>query len=661
MTRPSATCELFVGGVRVADKGTDLSAGTATALSSLKLDWGRDGQNEQPGPASCSFEILDPVGGDSALDYLHVGSTVAVWAQGEVPGEAVEWGPSTYEDQQATWTGVPDGLPPPLSVGGIDIVNDPPFNPTWGRIASETLAVWAGSAGWGGPKIPPRPFSPTGQLPDAWDDIPKASVGDKWRYAVSVKAPPGTRYQVRIAPHFKPYGSSSGSWSVSSSPPIVTGNGDWQRTDWTMTILWLSEPAWLLVEIMINGQTGLGLHWKDQTITWAAATKAWNEYSADDKVYVDNAAVYPPGSGTTRRVLSFSGQISDMAFEPYGDGETVLIKALAMDVGAELANKIVGDAPWPVQALSTRADRIAQLAGVTSSPRVRVDAALSGLQVSYRDVDAQGAYPLLQDLAQTGGGVLWAATHAVTGPFLWIEDPPSRTALSTFALSGGQIVIMVSGRDVTNVSACDLLEDGAAWRQDSADVITVVAVTWLEQGVDDSGQPETTERTVTVTDSAAVATFGTRRLSVSTELISQADAQAMANRLIAQARAVKWRIDGITLDTATVPETNGSISDQEREMGLLNMLDGTIRMGLALLLVDMPAYAPLGGVSAYYVEGGTYEFTDGFWSLALTATPSGSQGKSAAWADIQTEQPTWRWDQWAPTIEWQDAFGVVVA
>jgi hypothetical protein len=280
--------------------------------------------------------------------------------------------------------------------------------------------------------------------------------------------------------------------------------------------------------------------------------------------------------------------------------------------------------------------------------------------VSYRDVDAQGSYPLLQDLAQTGGGVLWAATHAVTGPFLWIEDPPSRTALSTFALSGGQIVIVErAGRDERS-----RLRPARGWRR--------VAPRFCRRNyggcgdvararVDDEGQPETTERTETVTDTAALATYGTRRLSVSTELISQADAAAMANRL---ARASSGREMAPRRDHAGHRDRSRDQRQhlgQSGKSGLLNMLDGTIRMGLALLLVDMPAYAPLGAVSAYYVEGGTYEFTDGFWSLALTATPSGSQGKSATWADIKTEQPTWRWDQWAPTIEWQDAFGVVVA
>jgi hypothetical protein len=371
--------------------------------------------------------------------------------------------------------------------------------------------------------------------------------------------------------------------------------------------------------------------------------------------FVDDITVNPPAE-TFRRVLTFSGAVSDIRMEPYGAESAVTVKVAAADIGADLGNRVIGDAPWVVQTLGTRADRICQLAGITTSPRIRIDAPLDALQVSYRDVDAQPSYQLLQDLAQTGGGVLWAATHRTTGPFLYIENPANRVSVRELTLSGGVIVIAGTTEDgVVVISACDIREDGVAWLQDTGDVSTVVAVTWLLQGVGDDGQPETTEQTVTVTDLDAVAIYGTRRLSVSTELINAPDATELADRFLAQSRGVGWRLEGLTFDTGAMNDVIPSVDDGTRQDGFLTLLDGTSRMGAALTLVDMPGYAPRGSVSSAYLEGGTYAFRDGFWALELRTTPAVAQGTGATWAELDA---AWTWAQWSPSIEWVDLFGV---
>jgi hypothetical protein len=213
---------------------------------------------------------------------------------------------------------------------------------------------------------------------------------------------------------------------------------------------------------------------------------------------------------------------------------------------------------------------------------------------------------------------------------------------------------------VATISACDLLEEPVSWTQDSADVVTVVQVGWAEQGVDDEGMLAVTDRTVTVTDTAALSMFGTRNLSIATELIRESDATDLAELVLRQARAVGWRLNGLVWDTAVTAEHIDSLSDGTRQTALMSLLDGTIRMGLGVTLVDMPAYAPRGAVSGVYVEGGDYEFRDGFWVLSLTTTPSAGQGQSATWADIGTAHPTWAWNQFAPDISWSDAYGVTV-
>src|SRR4029077_9322637 len=80
----------------------------------------------------------------------------------------------------------------------------------------------------------------------------------------------------------------------------------------------------------------------------------------------------------------------------------------------------VGDTPWTVEPLATRAQRIVQLSGQPIT--LTVDPAPGALQVTYRDVDRQAAAGLLQQLATSGGSVLWTATHLVTGQVMRVED-----------------------------------------------------------------------------------------------------------------------------------------------------------------------------------------------------------------------------------------------
>jgi hypothetical protein len=655
MTAPYATCELWVDGVRVHDTAPDLIAGRISALSSLKLTWGRDGQNEQPGPASCQFQLVDPAGNDTILDVLHVGSAVAVWSEGETtadpgtPGTVQTFDDGTFNTWPAgplpaawsSWTPA-DPYDATIVAGTapnqlLELSGLPPFT-TW------TL------------RIPPRPFSPAGTLPDAWDDIPRYSFSDgtPWDIRFQLRVPTGWTADWGVVKYTAPY---AGSYTTAVVGTVV-GDGTLTTVDHAWSSASQAEQVWIGLLLTVH-PTDL-YTWQVALGDWAGQTGSWAD-QAVPTVYVDDIVIGPPSGGvTTRRVLVFNGQVSDVQVVPAGDGQSTLIGATAMDMAAQLGHTVIGDDPWPVHTAGYRANRVAELAGISTTPRVRVDAPLNLLQLSARDVDAQPSIDLLSDLAQSVGGVLWVATHAVTGPYLWIENTEIRAAVRQFVEAGGIITISGATRDVATVSACDLLEDPVSWTQDSADVVTVVQVGWAQQGVDDEGVLEVTDRTVTVTDTAALAMFGTRSLSIATELIAESDATDMADRLLRQARAVGWRLNGLVWDTATTPDTIDSLSDATRQAALMSLLDGTIRMGLAVTLLDMPPYAPRGATSGVYVEGGDYEFRDGFWVLSLTTTPSAGQGRSATWAEVGAAHPTWAWNQWAPDLTWVDTLGTAV-
>jgi hypothetical protein len=270
------------------------------------------------------------------------------------------------------------------------------------------------------------------------------------------------------------------------------------------------------------------------------------------------------------------------------------------------------------------------------------------LMVSRRDVDHQPAGGLLTELAQGVDGVLWSATHATTGPYLWLEDPTARASLATLALEGGIVVIVpaTSGRapGTTPLDGCDLPADEIRWVRDVTDVITRVDATWLDQ----TTSPDVTERSVRVVDTPAETTYGVRRYGVSTPLINAPDATNVANRVLARTRQTDWRVEGLEYDLGLAPPTAGVETGD-----VLDLLDGTIRLGRAIVVSDV-AYWPGGDTVGLYLEGGVYQFETA-WALALIGSPYAGMGTSGGWATLD---PVWRWDQMDPDIDWYELWGV---
>ena len=266
-------------------------------------------------------------------------------------------------------------------------------------------------------------------------------------------------------------------------------------------------------------------------------------------------------------------------------------------------------------------------------------------------MDAQGATGLLQELATSVDGVLWPAVHQSLGAYLRLEDPALRASLLQLTLLDGELVVVVqTDPDIgMDLSACLIERDPVTWVQDVADVVTRVAVSWLVQGVDDEGQPTTTDATVQVVDTALEATHGTRRVQVSTQLQDATDAEDVADRILSRSGPDTWRADGLTIDDVDVVGGAAGVAL------VLDLLDGTSRIGAPLVLGDLPAWAPTGTDAGVYLEGGDYRFTGGRWVLDLTVSAATGLGGSAAWDDLD---PAWTWDQWHPDLTWNDLRGV---
>ena len=340
----------------------------------------------------------------------------------------------------------------------------------------------------------------------------------------------------------------------------------------------------------------------------------------------------------------FSERVTNLEAAKWDDGTGgPLLKVTAADFVADLDNRDVGDEPWAVEAMGDRFNRILELAGMPVT--ADIDPSVYGIPVSWRDVDNQATTGLLQDLATTVDAVMWSAVHQTTGAYLRVEDPSGRVSLYRLELVDGVVTVVQVSEGGTVLSACDVLRDPIEFVQDVSDITTRAAVSWLEQTVDEQGQPGTTEHTVTVIDADLEAQYGTRRISVTTELQAQADAVDVANRLMARLTESGWRASGFTVDD----------DDLDQAAVLLALLDGTSRIGLPVRVTDLPPWSPAGPELPVYLEGGRYQFDDGRWVLDLDVSSARGQGQSVTWAELD---PTWTWDQVDPELTWSGVYGV---
>lgn len=628
------SCSVWIDGIRMADGQPGESDTTPVALTDLKVTWGRSNTLDQPGPASCAFQVLDMAGGQRFLDVLRIGARVDIQASATIyPDPTI----STVTDP-----GFETGAPTTLRANATA---------TWttekahaGTHSVRLEPVDAGRSAWA--VFPPAPFSPD---VSAWNAVPRTVAGQTWEYGASVwlgqYLSPAQSVRVRPVTFTKPDGSDARALG-----DFVTGvtNG-WQ----VLAGSTVPPPGvWLGVQVVLY-PTGPAWQQVPVGVTWASLgdVPRWLDLAA---VWVDDLVVLAPASGAARSGLVFSGRITDLVAEyDLGIGGTV-VKVTAQDDTAELANRYVGSVPWLKESLSSRFSAI--VAGSGQAVAYSVDPSVAGIQVSWRDVDNQPAAKLLQELAQSVAGVLWSATSLVSGPFLRLEDIDARPAL--FVLEMGTdnlvhvVVAPVVGDSGITLNACDLLLDPVSWEQDSQDASTRVAVTWREQTLDDKGQPAPTDRTETAVDAALETATGQRRVGVTTQLCVQADAQQVASSLLGRLSVGGWRVAGLTWRLEAEDKLDAASLST-----VMTVLDGVTRLGLPIMLADLPGWVPLTDQAdlPLFLEGGTFSNVDGAWVLDLLTSSAAAQGVPAvAWQDLPAD---WSWNEFGPEVSWSDLTG----
>lgn len=647
MTTPVG-CTLYVDGVRVADGAPGDPDAAPTALSGLAVNWGRSTTIDQVEPSTCSFELLDPPGQSSFLDLLYTGARI------DVVAAAV-----------TTTTG------DPVNIGGDFEAAAPGSVPPWTSItpagaAAVTAAKAHGGAqsaaltptgGYAAADIPPAPPSID---PTAWDHYPTAAPGQTWTLSAWVLVPPGASITLSAVLYPGPTAPAAPAGAA------VTVLYDPAAPGWRLVSVHWTAPAgsagkWPGLRCAVSLATWSAIRGYPAGTTWAGlGAETWADWGT---AYIDDVTIAPPAAPAVREVTVFSGRVTDLSAGWGGqaavvDGlafrgeDAVVCTVTAADFTADLAQRDVGAVPWPAETLAARFAHVLTAAAV--SVPYTIAPTLRNWRVSWLDVDHQEALPLLQDLATTVDGVLWAATHRTTGPYLWLADPRATSALYTLTEGPDGIVRITATAALdgaVELDACDVLIEPVVWKQAVSDVSTRAAVSWQDQTVDDAGLPSPTEETEVIVDADLEVTLGTRAAKVSTLLTTAADARLVAQLILARLSLQSWRVGGLTWETDATDEMTPDQVDRT-----LDLLDGTRRLAAPILLTNLPTWSPNGGATLpLLLQGGTYTYEGGQWTLELTTSSAAAQGTSLPWNQLD---PTWAWNEFDPAIAWTDLTGV---
>lgn len=631
MTGPRA--DVYLDGALVASTAAEFAGQATTVLNGVKIDWGRSTAVDQPEPSSLGLAFVQNEGTADFLQSLQVGRRLDVTATGRIDTGAV-----ANVMSQGDFEALAPGDVPANIHGNLSSLTVSTELAHAGQHSAKMVASSVASPAWA--IFPPAPFSAD---VSAWDTIPRANEGEMWEAEAWLWALPGSSAEVQVVAFTDPSGTSY--QNVGDPHLVPTGEG-WIQAAFQVPIT--TSGRWLGLRVTVNN---LGPTWLAMPGTWAEQAGTWLE---QNRAFVDDLGLLAPAGGTDRTVLVFQGRVTDMSAKYLSGlaGGTTQVDVTAKDFTADLANTRVGDEPWLVEPLGDRVATILALAG--GQVTAQVDASIAGTPVTYRDVDSQPAAGLITELAQSVAGVAWPAVHDPGGAYYWLEDPSNRSSLYVLHMGEdgqAQVGPNPDAPDAIKLTASNVLEEPIRWVQDVADVATRADITWLEQGTDDKGAPTTTERHHTLVDSGLEARLGQRGFSVSTQLISDADASRVATRLLNSQHSTEWHVSGLTWsiryeETITAAEM----------VAALNLLDGTVRIGHSLVIESVPAWVPIAGQIVVYIEGGSYQFEDGSWILELVASATG-QGQGVTWATVD---PTWPWTAFE-NLAWVDVIGVAPA
>lgn len=421
-------------------------------------------------------------------------------------------------------------------------------------------------------------------------DVRPVQPGETWTYSFMARLPAGTTatFTTRGFSSSQKTGESIQLTVDGGLSRQITGTGNWETYTGTIANATLpGTPRWAVFALLVFPDN--------------------MDLAAGAGMPAVDAITYTAPASETERVQVWAGRVTELDAQQITANGVIEINVTGTGELAEVENVSIGDEPWDQETIMDRIDRVISLIPVPvedfSVSRDVFNLAFIS-SVAARDIDAQPALGLLRDYAAMVLGVVWPVSVPGARNHAWIEN----TMLRGSGWSG----------PVGTISACDLPRDAVRITQSADQVITVVDVTWLELIV--VPESETVEHTVTTVDITAAATYGTRRLAITTEYVTEQAATDTGENALDVARASDWGVAGMQFDTKHVDNTSG-----QAQTLLMLLLNSARRPGSELTITDLPEWIPESGSSGY-VEGGTIVYTGGWWrfDLAMSAGGSGS-------------------------------------
>jgi hypothetical protein len=144
----------------------------------------------------------------------------------------------------------------------------------------------------------------------------------------------------------------------------------------------------------------------------------------------------------------------------------------------------------------------------------------------------------------------------------------------------------------------------------------------------------------TATDATSIATYGYKAETINSVIHSAVDAQAVADRYIAQ-RAYPQP----AFDTITFPLTNSEIDDEDRD-ALLGVF-----MGMPVHLINLPTQISSGEFEGY-VEGWSWSVSFNQLYITLNLSPTAYSQIAMRWNTVPITEA---WNTLSPTLTWEYA------
>lgn len=349
-----------------------------------------------------------------------------------------------------------------------------------------------------------------------------------------------------------------------------------------------------------------------RTTVWEQARAGYatiqilNTNNANNLYEVNDTVTITIEDSTGTPVTIFTGKVRDISAEmaAFGDVSSVAIETIsAVSVFAEMARVVVGTSTYPKEYEGARISTIFTQAGVA------VDVVDSGVyELQARASSPSDAYSLAANYAQMAFGYIYETTSGEVG-----YANESRRTIETQTYG------------YFNIGLNDILWQGISSQRSFNDITNDVLLTYK------NGQ------TVTSSDAASIATYGTLSASISTELEDTGEAQINADRYV-QLRAYPET----SVNSFVVPIDSPNVSNADRDEFI------NIYMGLPIQILNLPV--PIIHV-AYrgFVEGWAWNISDNQAFLTVISTDSTLSLAPTRWQDVSA---TLTWATVDPALQW---------